>query len=94
MASRSKQQIDWIILSIYLALVFIGWTMIYTVGYGKGYEGNFFEFLKNPVGKQLIWVVMALVVMFLAYLIDGKFWRTFANIIYIVLRTRAERWLK
>ncbi|MCF8245376.1 MAG: rod shape-determining protein RodA [Saprospiraceae bacterium] len=83
MASRSKQQIDWIILSIYLALVFIGWTMIYTVGYGKGYEGNFFEFLKNPVGKQLIWVVMALVVMFLAYLIDGKFWRTFANIIYI-----------
>ena len=83
MPSHSKQQIDWIILSIYLALVFVGWTMIYTVGYGKGYEGNFFEFLNNPVGKQLIWVVIALVAMFVAYLIDGKFWRTFANIIYI-----------
>lgn len=84
MASRSKQQIDWIVLSIYLALVFIGWTMIYTVGYGKGYEGNFVDFMQNPAGKQLAWVGMALVVMFAAYLIDGKFWRTFANVIYVV----------
>jgi len=81
-ASRSRHQIDWIILSIYLALVFIGWAMIYTVGYGKGYEGNFFEFLKNPAGKQLVWVIISLVVMFAAFLIEGKFWRTFANIIY------------
>ncbi len=84
MASRSKQQIDWIVLSIYLALVFIGWTMIYTVGYGKGYEGNFVDFMQNPAGKQLAWVGMALVVMFAAYLIDGKFWRTFANVIYVL----------
>jgi rod shape determining protein RodA len=83
MSSRNKQQIDWIILSIYLALVFIGWAMIYTVGYGQGYEGDFIDFLKNPAGKQLIWVAMAFVIMFGAYLIDGKFWRTFANIIYI-----------
>lgn len=83
MASRSRQQIDWIILSIYLALVFIGWAMIYTVGYGKGYEENFFDFLKNPAGKQLIWVGIGIVVMFASYLIDAKFWRTFANIIYI-----------
>jgi rod shape determining protein RodA len=85
MPSRNRQQIDWIILSIYLALVFIGWTMIYTVGYGQGgYEGNFFEFMENPAGKQLVWVGIALVVMFASYLVDGKFWRTFANIIYIL----------
>lgn len=83
MASRSKEQIDWIVLSIYLALVFIGWTMIYTVGYGQGYEDNFVDFMKNPAGKQLIWVGIALVVLFATYLIDGKFWRTFANVIYV-----------
>ncbi|MCC6725531.1 MAG: rod shape-determining protein RodA [Saprospiraceae bacterium] len=84
MPSRNRQQIDWIILSIYLALVSIGWAMIYTVGYGQeGYEDSFFEFLKNPAGKQLIWVGIGLISLFSTYLIDGKFWRTFANIIYI-----------
>jgi rod shape determining protein RodA len=84
MPSRNRQQIDWIILSIYLALVSIGWAMIYTVGYGQsGYGDSFIEFLENPAGKQLIWVGIALVALFTTYLIDGKFWRTFANIIYI-----------
>jgi len=83
MPARNRHQIDWIILSIYLALVFIGWAMIYTVGYGKGYEGNFFDFLGNPAGKQLIWVIAGITVMFASYLIDAKFWRTFANIIFI-----------
>ncbi len=84
MASRNRQQIDWIILSIYLALVSIGWAMIYTVGYGQsGYGESFVEFLQNPAGKQLIWVGIALVALIATYLIDGKFWRTFANIIYI-----------
>jgi rod shape determining protein RodA len=85
MSSRNRQQIDWIILSIYLALVFIGWAMIYTVGYGQGgYGGSFFEFMDNPAGKQLLWVGIALLVMFASYLVEGKFWRTFANIIYIL----------
>lgn len=83
MAARNKQKIDWIILSIYMALVSIGWAMIYTVGYGKGYEGGFVEFMKNPAGKQLVWVAIGLVVVVSSYLIDAKFWRTFANIIYM-----------
>ncbi|MBI5914636.1 MAG: rod shape-determining protein RodA [Bacteroidetes bacterium] len=83
MPSRSRNNIDWIILSIYLALVFIGWTMIYTVGYGEGYAGGFFAFLDNPVGKQLIWVLISLAVLFISFSIDAKFWRTFANIIYV-----------
>ena len=84
MATRSKQNIDWIILSIYLSLVAIGWVMIYTVGYGKGYSGGFFSFMDTPVGKQLIWVAVSLSVFFLSYTIDAKFWRNFANIIYLI----------
>ncbi len=82
MASH-KNQIDWITLSIYLALIAIGWAMIYTVGYGQGYSGGFFGFLATPVGKQLIWVGIALVIFYLAYTIEAKFWRTFANMIYL-----------
>jgi rod shape determining protein RodA len=56
--------------------------MIYTVGYGRGYPASFIEFLDTQVGKQLIWVGIAMGVFFIAYTIDWKFWRTFANFIY------------
>ncbi len=76
--------IDFITFSIYLALVSIGWAMIYTVGYGQeGYEPGFFNFLKTPVGKQLIWVAISLAVFVVTFAIDAKFWRTFSNLIYI-----------
>ncbi len=85
MAKRGQNSIDIVILSLYLALVGIGWAMIFTVGYGQGnYGGDFFDFMETPVGKQLVWVVISLVVFVVAYVIEGKFWRTFANIIYVL----------
>ncbi len=80
----SSTGIDFLTFSIYLALVAIGWAMIYTVGYGQeGYEPGFFNFLKTPVGKQLIWVFIALAVFVVTYAIDSKFWPTFSSFIYI-----------
>lgn len=81
----STTGIDFVTFSIYLALVGIGWAMIYTVGYGQeGYEPGFFNFLKTPVGKQLIWVAIALGVFVITFAIDFKFWRTFSSVIYSV----------
>ncbi len=78
------RSLDWITFSLYLALVAIGWAMIFTVGLGSGYPTDFFEFLNTQVGKQLIWVVASMGLFFLAYTIDWKFWRNFANFIYII----------
>ncbi|HFA52251.1 MAG TPA: rod shape-determining protein RodA [Bacteroidetes bacterium] len=79
----SGTNLDFITFSIYLALVGIGWAMIYTVGYGQGgYSGDFFSFLKTSAGKQLIWVAVAMGVFVVSFAIDSKFWQTFSSIIY------------
>ena len=56
--------------------------MIYTVGYGDGYTGGVGAFFKRQIGKQTIWIGVSLVVMFLVFVIDWKFWQTFSTIIY------------
>lgn len=83
MRPKTNTGIDFIALSIYLALVMIGWAMIYTVGSGQeNYSEGFFSFINTPVGKQLIWVGISFVVFILTFAVDSKFWRTFSNIIY------------
>lgn len=74
------RNIDWITLSLYLALVMLGWSVIYAVEYREGQEGLFQ--LNSPVGKQIIWSGISFVAFFIITLIDYKFWQTFAFPIY------------
>jgi len=78
----SDRNLDWITFSLYICLVVVGWLMIYTVGYGDGYTGGTGAFFKRQIGKQTIWIGVSLVIMFLVFVIDWKFWQTFSTIIY------------
>jgi len=82
--NRSGEQIDLLTISIYFALVIFGWLMIYSVGYGTdGYPYSWSTFLfKTTIGKQTLWVFISLFLGFIIYLIDWKFWRTFAYPMY------------
>ena len=82
--SGSDRNLDWITFSLYICLVVVGWLMIYTVGYGDGYDGGIGSFLSRQVGKQTIWIGVSLVVMLLIFVIDWKFWQTFSVFIYIL----------
>ncbi|MEM6376853.1 MAG: rod shape-determining protein RodA [Bacteroidota bacterium] len=70
---------DWPTFSIFLALVMLGWVMIYAVDYE---EGQPLLALSSSAGRQLIWMVISFVTMLSVMLIDWKFWRTFAYPIY------------
>jgi len=76
--------LDWVSFSLYLSLVVVGWLMIYTVGYGDGYEHQGLDFiLKTSAGKQTLMIGISLVCFFLITVIEWKFWRTVAYIIFI-----------
>ncbi len=77
--------IDFITLGIVIALVCLGWMMIYTVGYGKiGYSSDLIEFLGTTVGKQTIWIGICTVLFLMIMVIDWKFWRTFSYPLYVL----------
>ncbi len=76
-------KIDSVLLSLYLALVGIGWMMIYAVGYKQGYTNDFNEFmLKTVVGKQTMFIIIASLLILVIFSIDAKFWRVFAYPVY------------
>jgi rod shape determining protein RodA len=76
--------IDWLSVLIYLALVLIGWAVIYSAVYtdglspfnttGSGTAAN--------TGKQFQWIVASLIIGAIILIIDGKFFVTFSYPIY------------
>jgi rod shape determining protein RodA len=63
------QKIDWVLLTTILLLAFFGLAAIYSVALGQG-RGEFFNFQ-----KQIVWLLIGLVVMFIAANIDYRFWK-------------------
>ncbi len=80
--AAANRSLDWMSFSLYLCLVFVGWLMIFTVGYENGYDGGLTDLLATPVGKQTIWIVLSFLMFFLIFFIDWKLWQTFSYLIY------------
>lgn len=73
--------IDWITVSIYLAMMFIGWINIYAAVYNEEHK-SIFDF-SQVYGKQLIWIAAAIFIAVLMLNTDSKFFVTFSFPIYI-----------
>ncbi len=73
-------EIDWLTIGLYFLLLFFGWINIYAAVYNFD-NNNIFDFSQR-YGKQLIWIALSLIVIIVIFLIDAKFYSTFAYIIY------------
>ncbi len=74
------RNIDWWIIGIYMALVFIGWLNIYAAVYDEQHQ-SIFDFSQS-YGKQLIWIITGFAIGLFILLIDSKFFSQFAYGIY------------
>lgn len=72
--------IDWILVLLYFALVFIGWINIYAATYSPNSEG-ILDFSRNS-GKQFVWIVVSVFIALFVILIDAKFYTTFSWLFY------------
>lgn len=75
------KHIDWLTFFLYLSLSVIGWLMINAAESSSDPNTTGFSF-NDGAGKQLLLLVVSLVVFWIFFFIDFKFWNTFAYIIF------------
>jgi rod shape determining protein RodA len=84
MANRNKdavlQNIDWMLVSLYLIMVIMGWFNIYAAVYNEEYK-NIFD-TSQSYGMQLVWIASSLFIAFVILVIDGEFFPKFAWVLY------------
>ncbi len=71
---------DWLTVGIYLLMVILGWINIYAAVFDEQHESILD--LSQRYGKQLIWIIAAIVLAIAIFLIDSKFYSFFAYVIY------------
>lgn len=77
------QNIDWLMVTIYLIFVLAGWFNIYAAVYNDEHK-NIFD-LTQSYGKQTIWIAGAIVIALVILVIDGKFYAAFSYPIYVFI---------
>jgi len=84
MSSRSRiasKSIDWITLTVFFSLLIIGWLMLYAAVYDSNDPYSYLNF-NSVIGKQTLWLGVAVVVFVIVYVIEWEFWNSFAFPIY------------
>jgi rod shape determining protein RodA len=76
-------RVDWIAVSIYFALVAIGWFNIYAVVYDSQVEKSIFD-LSISSGKQLVWIGTAVGLITLIMVADYRFFENLSLVIYLI----------
>ncbi len=72
--------IDWLSIGIFLLLAIFGWISILSSSW-NGENDTLFDFESRQM-KQLIWIAVSLVLIFIIFLIDSKFFSAFAYLLY------------
>ncbi len=74
------EDIDWLMVGLYIALVLFGWISIYAATFDEAHP-SIFDLAKNH-GKQALWIGLALVIATVLLFFDHRFFETFGYIVY------------
>jgi len=76
------ENIDWLLVGLYLVFVLLGWINIYAAVYNEEHK-NIFDLSQN-YGRQMLWIGTSLLIGLAILVVDGKFYAAFSFPIYIV----------
>ncbi len=78
--SNILARLDWVTVILWLLMMIMGWLNIYAAVYNEQHTSIFD--LSQRYGKQLMWIIAALVLAVLVMVTDNKLWFFFAWFIY------------
>ena len=79
-----KNNLDWISIGIYIALVIMGWLNIYSSSLSSvAEETSIFDF-GQIYGKQFMFIILSIPLIFIVLSVDGKFYEKFSSVIYVI----------
>lgn len=74
------KNVDWWTVTLYLALVILGWFSVCGASYNYG-EPDFFDFTTRA-GKQLMWIGCSMILGFVLLMLEDRLYDTYAYLIY------------
>lgn len=77
-------QIDWLTVLLYLILIVAGWLSIYAADFDLDTSQSLFS-MKQSSGKQLLWMGTSIFLILVIFVLDYRFFDSFAYIIYAVV---------
>jgi rod shape determining protein RodA len=86
MSKRSgiaSTSIDWITLTVFFSLLIIGWLMLYAAVYDDNNPYTYLD-LSSSIGKQTLWLGVAVITFIIVYVVEWEFWNSFAFPIYAI----------
>ena len=76
--------LDWISIVIYFALVIMGWLNIYSSSLSSiEQETSIFDF-SQIYGKQFMFIILTIPLIFIVLSVEGKFYEKFSSVIYVI----------
>jgi len=79
-----SQNIDWISISIYIALVIMGWLNIYSSSLSGSVEETFILDSSQIYGKQFFFILFTIPIIFVVLFVDAKFYEKFSIVIFAI----------
>ncbi len=77
------ENIDWLMVGIFIVLVLMGWLNIYAAVFNEEHQ-SIFDMSQN-YGRQLLWIGGSVLIAMSILVIDGKFFATFSYGIYLTV---------
>ncbi|MGC4040433.1 MAG: rod shape-determining protein RodA [Flavobacterium sp.] len=76
--------LDWISIGIYIILVILGWLNIYSSSLSSIAEETSIFDISQIYGKQFMFIILSIPLIFIVLSVDGKFYEKFSSVIYVV----------
>lgn len=74
--------IDWILVGMYLLLVLLGWGNIFAAVFNE--EASSILDISQKYGKQMLWIITSIVLIFIIMIMDSSIYETLAFPIYVI----------